>query len=91
MQLCLETVLEGFSVLVFCPSKAWCENLASAVAKEFYQIGRRYVGNTNKLLDFYQNINITLSLTIISIFRFEKCYYSYYMNIVYIFKKKLDF
>ena len=43
MQLCLETVLEGFSVLVFCPSKAWCENLAEAVAKEFYEIGRRNV------------------------------------------------
>ncbi|XP_045135227.1 DNA polymerase theta-like [Portunus trituberculatus] len=40
MQLCLETVLEGFSVLVFCPSKAWCENLAEAVAKEFYDIGK---------------------------------------------------
>ncbi|KAK8400534.1 hypothetical protein O3P69_003295 [Scylla paramamosain] len=40
MQLCLETVLEGFSVLVFCPSKAWCENLAEAVAKEFYEIGK---------------------------------------------------
>lgn len=40
MQLCLETVLEGYSVLVFCPSKAWCENLAESIAKEFYKIGK---------------------------------------------------
>ncbi|XP_071543746.1 DNA polymerase theta-like [Panulirus ornatus] len=40
IQLCLETVLEGLSVLVFCPTKAWCEKLAESVAKEFFSIGK---------------------------------------------------
>ncbi|XP_068203491.1 DNA polymerase theta isoform X2 [Palaemon carinicauda] len=40
IQLCLETVLEGFSVLVFCPTKVWCEKLAESVAKEFFSIGK---------------------------------------------------
>uniref|UniRef100_A0AAG5DAB0 DNA polymerase theta n=1 Tax=Anopheles atroparvus TaxID=41427 RepID=A0AAG5DAB0_ANOAO len=30
--LCLETILEGCSVIVFCPSKDWCEQLAIALA-----------------------------------------------------------
>ncbi|XP_017037902.1 DNA polymerase theta isoform X1 [Drosophila kikkawai] len=31
-QLCIETLLEGCSVIVFCPSKDWCENLAVQLA-----------------------------------------------------------
>ncbi|XP_036322893.1 DNA polymerase theta isoform X2 [Rhagoletis pomonella] len=31
-QLCIETLLEGCSVIVFCPSKDWCENLATQLA-----------------------------------------------------------
>ncbi|EDW42404.1 DNA polymerase theta [Drosophila sechellia] len=30
--LCIETLLEGCSVIVFCPSKDWCENLAVQLA-----------------------------------------------------------
>ncbi|XP_012160490.1 DNA polymerase theta isoform X2 [Ceratitis capitata] len=31
-QLCIETLLEGCSVIVFCPSKDWCENLATQLS-----------------------------------------------------------
>ncbi|XP_078577834.1 DNA polymerase theta-like isoform X2 [Branchiostoma floridae x Branchiostoma japonicum] len=35
-----ETVSEGHSVLVFCPTKNWCEKLAETIAREFYNINR---------------------------------------------------
>ena len=38
--LCLETIMNGHSVLVFCPTKMWCEKLADAVAKEFFRLGK---------------------------------------------------
>lgn len=38
--LSLETVTQGHSVLVFCPTKNWCEKLAETVAKEFFNVGR---------------------------------------------------
>lgn len=31
-QLCIETLVEGCSVVIFCPSKDWCENLAIQLA-----------------------------------------------------------
>uniref|UniRef100_A0A8C5IXI9 DNA polymerase theta n=1 Tax=Junco hyemalis TaxID=40217 RepID=A0A8C5IXI9_JUNHY len=36
VSLCYETVCGGHSVLLFCPSKNWCEKLADIIAKEFY-------------------------------------------------------
>ncbi|XP_061535067.1 DNA polymerase theta isoform X1 [Phycodurus eques] len=36
--LCYETVREGHSVLLFCPSKNWCEKLADSIAREFYNL-----------------------------------------------------
>lgn len=39
-QLCVETILEDCSVIVFCPSKDWCEQLATNLAKFIYEIGR---------------------------------------------------
>ncbi|XP_055628365.1 DNA polymerase theta [Toxorhynchites rutilus septentrionalis] len=37
-QLCLETILEGCSVIVFCPSKDWCERLAKHLAEFIYTV-----------------------------------------------------
>ena len=37
--LCKETIAEGHSVLVFCPTKNWCEKLAESIAKHFADIG----------------------------------------------------
>jgi len=36
--LCLETVSAGCSVLVFCPTKNWCEKLADSIARDFYRL-----------------------------------------------------
>lgn len=37
--LCKETIVDGHSVLVFCPTKNWCEKLAETIAKHFAEIG----------------------------------------------------
>ena len=36
--LCLETIMGGHSVLMFCPTKVWCEKLAEKIAREFHSI-----------------------------------------------------
>lgn len=52
--LCKETVAEGHAVLVFCPTKSWCEKLSEAIAKHFAEIGslglvtRSSAGQENK-------------------------------------------
>uniref|UniRef100_A0A669CNY8 DNA polymerase theta n=1 Tax=Oreochromis niloticus TaxID=8128 RepID=A0A669CNY8_ORENI len=38
VSLCYETVREGHCVLLFCPSKNWCEKLADTIAREFYNL-----------------------------------------------------
>ncbi|NXP59907.1 DPOLQ polymerase, partial [Chloropsis cyanopogon] len=38
VSLCYETVCGGHSVLLFCPSKNWCEKLADIIAREFYSL-----------------------------------------------------
>lgn len=36
--LCLETIGDGCSVLIFCPTKNWCEKLADTIAREFFRV-----------------------------------------------------
>ena len=36
--LCLETLDDNNSVLIFCPTKNWCEKLSDSIAREFYGI-----------------------------------------------------
>ncbi|KAG8177561.1 hypothetical protein JTE90_026190 [Oedothorax gibbosus] len=38
--LSIETITSGHGVLIFCPSKNWCENLATSIAREIYNAGR---------------------------------------------------
>ena len=38
--LCLQTVLDGHSVLLFCSTKSWVEKLAEAVSKALLNLGR---------------------------------------------------
>lgn len=39
-QLCVETLAEGCAVIVFCPSKDWCESLSTHVAGFVYAVGK---------------------------------------------------
>lgn len=39
-QLCMETILEGSAVIIFCPSKDWCESLSMHIAGSIYKIGK---------------------------------------------------
>ncbi|XP_012271353.1 DNA polymerase theta [Orussus abietinus] len=40
IQLCIETIADGHSVLIFCPTKNWCEKLAHQMAASFFKLGR---------------------------------------------------
>ncbi|XP_054286731.1 DNA polymerase theta-like [Macrosteles quadrilineatus] len=39
IHLCLESLLSGHSVVVFCPTRSWCETSAQQIAAEFRRIG----------------------------------------------------
>ncbi len=65
--LCLETVLLGHSVLVFCPTKKWCETLADTLAKEFCNLGRpRKTGGTKDLAKIRAQIQAQLNGTVLA-------------------------
>ncbi|XP_060092287.1 DNA polymerase theta [Heteronotia binoei] len=49
VSLCYETVQDGHSVLVFCPSKNWCEKLADIIAREFCNIQQECLQKTSSL------------------------------------------
>lgn len=39
-QLCIETIVHSAAVIIFCPSKDWCEKLAKHVALNIYTLGK---------------------------------------------------
>ncbi|ELW67555.1 DNA polymerase theta [Tupaia chinensis] len=44
VSLCYETICDNHSVLLFCPSKKWCEKLADTIAREFYNLHHQAEG-----------------------------------------------
>ncbi|KAI4579165.1 hypothetical protein MJG53_001038 [Ovis ammon polii x Ovis aries] len=46
VSLCYETIRDNHSVLLFCPSKKWCEKLADIIAREFYSLHHQAEGLT---------------------------------------------
>ncbi|KAM7064790.1 DNA polymerase theta isoform 4-T5 [Acridotheres tristis] len=50
VSLCYETVCGGHSVLLFCPSKNWCEKLADIIAREFYSLQQTESSTKNSAL-----------------------------------------
>ncbi|KAK9955417.1 hypothetical protein ABG768_015297 [Culter alburnus] len=43
VSLCFETVRDGHSALLFCPSKNWCEKLADSIGREFYNLHHKEI------------------------------------------------
>lgn len=39
LHLCVETISDGHSVLIFCSTKNWCEKLAEQIAAAFCKLG----------------------------------------------------
>lgn len=48
-QLCIETIAIGAAVIVFCPSKDWCESLAMHVAETIYRLGKSHTELGNQM------------------------------------------
>jgi len=65
-QLCQETISEGHSVLVFCPTRNWCENLAKKLATTIVcQDDNRAIGTLyEKLLQTMVGIDPILRTTL---------------------------
>nr|XP_033330017.1 DNA polymerase theta isoform X2 [Megalopta genalis] len=55
--LCIETISDGHSVLIFCTTKNWCEKLAEQIAAAFYKLGRE---NTSLGTTLRQQLDATL-------------------------------
>ncbi|KAJ8948378.1 hypothetical protein NQ314_008417 [Rhamnusium bicolor] len=61
LQLCLETIKESCSVLIFCPTKNWCENLSQQIATAFFKIGSSK-STWGELLRSQLNTNLIMEL-----------------------------
>uniref|UniRef100_A0A4W6BJQ6 DNA polymerase theta n=1 Tax=Lates calcarifer TaxID=8187 RepID=A0A4W6BJQ6_LATCA len=59
VSLCYETVREGHSVLLFCPSKNWCEKLADSIAREFYNLRHNVCLDQEGLVDVIAQLRRT--------------------------------
>lgn len=49
LQLCLETIFDSCSVLIFCPTKNWCENLSQQIAMNFWKLCKSTTELSKKL------------------------------------------
>ncbi|XP_018568952.2 DNA polymerase theta [Anoplophora glabripennis] len=61
LQLCLETIRDSCSVLIFCPTKNWCENLSQQIATAFFKIGSSK-SKWGDLLHSQLNTNLIIEL-----------------------------
>ncbi|GJQ84592.1 putative DNA-directed DNA polymerase [Trypoxylus dichotomus] len=50
LQLCLETIANSCSVLIFCPTKNWCESLAHQIAVAIFKLGTNTTSTYSKCL-----------------------------------------
>ena len=57
--LCLETLQNGHSILIFCPTKAWCEKLSETIAREFYNILKGAYGKFLLKFITYEFLNLS--------------------------------
>ncbi|VEN52428.1 unnamed protein product [Callosobruchus maculatus] len=61
LQLCLETIQESCSVLIFCPTKNWCESLAQQIAVSFCKLGNAK-NQWGELLRLQLNTNLIMEV-----------------------------
>lgn len=64
LQLCIETICAGHSVLIFCPTKKWCEKLAEQIAVAFFKLGLLQLSKLN--LNKYKFVLCFLHFSVIT-------------------------
>ena len=51
--MCLEVIRTGHSVLIFCPTKSWCEKLADSIARIFYGLRHGTAEKQTGIINFH--------------------------------------